>query len=228
MKTIGLIGGMSWESTIPYYSILNTQVNKALGKNHSAKCIIYSVDFQNIEELQYAGEWLKLEKELIKASKTLKTAGADCIVVCTNTMHKVVDTIEDEVGIPLIHIVDAIGDVITKEKKTRIGLLGTIFTMKEDFYRKRLEDKYGLEVIIPNIDDMDIVNRVIYSELVKGIINESSRNEYLRIMDKMKNDGAEGIILGCTEIGLLIKEYPLSLYDSTIIHANKAAEYCLS
>ena len=228
MKTIGLIGGMSWESTIPYYSILNTQVNKALGKNHSAKCIIYSVDFQSIEELQYSGEWVQLEKELIKASKALKAAGADCIVVCTNTMHKVVDNIEKETGIPLIHIVDAIGDVITKQEKTQIGLLGTVFTMKEDFYRKRLEDKYGLKVIIPNVNDMDIVNRIIYSELVKGIINESSKSEYLRIMDKMKNNGAEGIILGCTEIGLLIKEYPLTLYDSTIIHANKAAEYCLS
>lgn len=146
---------------------MNTQVNKALGKNHSAKCIIYSVDFQNIEEMQYAGKWLQLEKELIKASKALKAAGADCIVVCTNTMHKVVDNIERETGIPLIHIVDVIGDEITKERKKRIGLLGTIFTMKEDFYRKRLEDKYGIDVITPNGDNMGIVNKIIYYELVK-------------------------------------------------------------
>jgi len=227
MLTVGLIGGMSWESTAPYYSIINKDVNARLGRNHSAKCIVYSFDFQEIEDLQYAGEWDELERKLIAAGKSLKSAGAECLVVCTNTMHKVVDEMERSVGIPLIHIVDAIGEVILKEGRRKIGLLGTIFTMEEDFYRKRLTDKFGVNVIIPGKADRQIVNDVIYKELVKGIINETSRGEYLRIMDAMKNEGAEGIVLGCTEIGLLVREYELPLYDSTPIHAHKAAEFSL-
>jgi aspartate racemase len=227
MKTIGLLGGMSWESTAAYYSLINDSINAKLGKNHSSSCLVYSFDFQEIEELQYAGMWDELEARMIEGSRSLKAAGAECIVVCTNTMHKVVDRIEAEVGIPLLHIADAIGEAIARDEKKRIGLLGTIFTMEEDFYRRRLETKYGLEIVIPSREDRAKVNKVIYEELVKGIISESSRADYLRIMDAMKGEGVEGIILGCTEIGLLIDEYPLPLYDSTIIHAAKAVDFSL-
>lgn len=227
MRKIGLIGGMSWESTAAYYSVINSEVNARLGKNHSSECLVYSFDFQEIEELQYASQWEELENKLIQAAKALKTAGADCIVVCANTMHKVVDNIERIVGIPLLHIVDAIGEKIQQDHNKTVGLLGTKFTMEEDFYRKRLEDKYNLKVLLPNKDDIRIINDVIFKELVKGITRDSSRNEYLRIMNQMKDGGAQGIILGCTEIGLLIKEFPLSLYDSAIIHANRAVEFSI-
>lgn len=227
MKTIGLIGGMSWESTATYYSIINSRINTELGKNHSAQCIVYSFDFQAIEELQYAGRWAELEVELTKAAKALKAAGADFLVICTNTVHKVADNIEKEVGLPLLHIADVVGEAVKNDGLHRVGLLGTIFTMEEDFYVKRLESRFGLEVLIPEKDDRQIVNNIIFSELVKGIVKESSKNQYLQIMDKMKKRGAQGIILGCTEIGLLIKEYELPLYDSAILHANKAAQISL-
>ncbi|HOV93257.1 MAG TPA: aspartate/glutamate racemase family protein [Spirochaetales bacterium] len=227
MKTIGLIGGMSWESTATYYSIVNSRINTELGKNHSAQCIVYSFDFQTIEELQYAGRWAELEVELIKAANALKAAGADFLVICTNTVHKVADNIEKEVGLPLLHIADVVGEAVRNDGLYRVGLLGTIFTMEEDFYVKRLESRFDLEVLIPEKDDRQIVNNIIFSELVKGIVKESSKNQYLQIMDKMKERGAQGIILGCTEIGLLIKEYELPLYDSAILHANKAAKMSL-
>ncbi|HPG91217.1 MAG TPA: amino acid racemase [Rectinema sp.] len=227
MKTIGLIGGMSWESTVTYYSIINSRINAELGKNHSAQCIVYSFDFQNIEELQYAGKWAELEVELIKAAKALKAAGADFLVICTNTVHKVADNIEKEVGLPLLHIADVVGEAVQTDGRQRIGLLGTIFTMEEDFYVRRLESKFGLDVLVPEKNDRQVINNIIFSELVKGIVKERSKNEYLRIMDILKNQGAEGIVLGCTEIGLLIKEYDLPLYDSAVLHANKAATMSL-
>lgn len=227
MKTIGLIGGMSWESTATYYSIINSRINAELGKNHSAQCIVYSFDFQNIEELQYAGKWAELEVELIKAAKALKAAGADFLVICTNTVHKVADNIEKEVGLPLLHIADVVGEAVQTDGRQRIGLLGTIFTMEEDFYVRRLESKFGLDVLVPEKNDRQVINNIIFSELVKGIVKERSKNEYLRIMDILKNQGAEGIVLGCTEIGLLIKEYDLPLYDSAVLHANKAATMSL-
>ncbi|MBP6959292.1 MAG: aspartate/glutamate racemase family protein [Spirochaetia bacterium] len=227
MKTIGLIGGMSWESTVTYYSIINSRINAELGKNHSAQCIVYSFDFQNIEELQYAGKWAELEVELIKAAKALKAAGADFLVICTNTVHKVADNIEKEVGLPLLHIADVVGEAVQTDGRQRIGLLGTIFTMEEDFYVRRLESKFGLHVLVPEKNDRQVINNIIFSELVKGIVKERSKNEYLRIMDILKNQGAEGIVLGCTEIGLLIKEYDLPLYDSAVLHANKAATMSL-
>ncbi|HOI99448.1 MAG TPA: amino acid racemase [Rectinema sp.] len=227
MKTIGLIGGMSWESTATYYSIINSRINAELGKNHSAQCIVYSFDFQNIEELQYAGKWAELEVELIKAAKALKAAGADFLVICTNTVHKVADNIEKEVGLPLLHIADVVGEAVQTDGRQRIGLLGTIFTMEEDFYVRRLESKFGLHVLVPEKNDRQVINNIIFSELVKGIVKERSKNEYLRIMDILKNQGAEGIVLGCTEIGLLIKEYDLPLYDSAVLHANKAATMSL-
>ena len=228
MKTIGLIGGMSWESTATYYSIINSRVNAELGKNHSAQCIVYSFDFQTIEELQYAGRWAALEVELTKAAKALKTAGADFLVICTNTVHKVADNIEKEVGLPLLHIADVVGEAVQNDGLHRVGLLGTIFTMEEDFYVKRLESRFGLEVLVPERDDRQRINDIIYAELVKGITKESSKNEYLRIMNEMKGRGAQGVILGCTEIGLLIKDYDLPLYDSAILHANKAARMSLT
>ncbi|HNZ93523.1 MAG TPA: amino acid racemase [Rectinema sp.] len=227
MKTIGLIGGMSWESTVTYYSIINSRINAELGKNHSAQCIVYSFDFQNIEELQYAGKWAELEVELIKAAKALKAAGADFLVICTNTVHKVADNIEKEVGLPLLHIADVVGEAVQTDGRQRIGLLGTIFTMEEDFYVRRLESKFGLHVLVPEKNDRQVINNIIFSELVKGIVKERSKNEYLRIMDILKNQEAEGIVLGCTEIGLLIKEYDLPLYDSAVLHANKAATMSL-
>ena len=227
MKTIGSIGGMSWESTVTYYSIINSRINAELGKNHSAQCIVYSFDFQNIEELQYAGKWAELEVELIKAAKALKAAGADFLVICTNTVHKVADNIEKEVGLPLLHIADVVGEAVQTDGRQRIGLLGTIFTMEEDFYVRRLESKFGLDVLVPEKNDRQVINNIIFSELVKGIVKERSKNEYLRIMDILKNQGAEGIVLGCTEIGLLIKEYDLPLYDSAVLHANKAATMSL-
>ena len=227
MKVIGLIGGMSWESSREYYSIINKEVNARLGKNHSASCIMYSFDFQNIEELQYQGKWEQLEEEIIKAGKSLKSAGAEIVGLCTNTMHKLMDRFEEKVGIPFIHIADSIGEKIKKDGIKRVGLLGTIFTMEHDFYRKRIKDKQGIEVIVPEKEDRIEINRIIYTELVKGIIKEDSRMKYLEIMDKLKVHGAEGIILGCTEIGLLIKNYEIPIYDSTIVHAKKIVEESL-
>jgi len=165
--------------------------------------------------------------ELTKAAKALKAAGADFLVICTNTVHKVADNIQKEVGLPLLHIADVVGEAVQNDGLHRVGLLGTIFTMEEDFYVKRLESRFGLEVLIPEKDDRQIINNIIFSELVKGIVKESSKNEYLRIMNKLKEQGAEGIILGCTELGLLIKEYDLPLYDCAILHANKAAQMSL-
>lgn len=228
MKTIGLIGGMSWESTETYYSIINSEVNRRLGQNHSAKCILYSVDFQEIEALQYSGDWAALERLMLDAGEYLKRAGAEFLVVCTNTMHKVVGKMEEEVGVPLLHIGDAVGEAVRKDGKKTVGLLGTIFTMEEDFYRARLEEKFGLTVLVPDRADMDSINTIIFKELVKGIITESSRGKYVAAMEKMRKRGAEGIILGCTEIGSLITKYELPLYDSTILHAKKAAEYSIS
>lgn len=227
MKTIGLLGGMSWESTAVYYSMINNFVNGELHGNHSAKCVMYSFDFQEIENLQYSGNWERLEVEILNASSRLRDAGADCIVLCTNTMHKVADSIEKTVGLPLLHIADAVGEEIRKDGKRKVGLLGTIFTMEQDFYRGRLKQNCGIETIIPSAADMATVNSVIYEELVKGVIRESSRAEYRRIMDDLVARGAEGIILGCTEIGLLIDSYSEPLYDSTIIHARKAVNFCL-
>ncbi len=227
MKTVGLIGGMSWESTIPYYEIINKGINTQLGKNHSAKCIVYSVDFQEIEELQYSGDWDQLNKIIIDAGLCLKAAGADFIVLCTNTMHKVVNNFDNIVGIPLLHITDAIGQNINKFGIKKVGLLGTVFTMEQDFYKQRLINQYNLEVVIPQKNDREVINEIIYKELVKGIIKESSKDKFIKIMDKMKNEQIQGIILGCTEIGLLVNNYSLPLFDSTKIHAEKAIEMML-
>jgi aspartate racemase len=230
MKTIGMIGGMSWESSIEYYRIINEQVKDALGGLHSAKSLMYSVDFADIEELQRTGNWEEATRAMIDAAWRVEAGGADFIIICTNTMHKMAEDIESHIDIPLLHISDATGEVINMQGLHKVGLLGTRFTMEEDFYRGRLEQLHGLEVIIPDNNDREIVHKVIYKELVLGKINLASKDEYRRIIARLVEQGAEGIILGCTEIGLLIKEEDssVSLFDTTRIHAEAAVRYALA
>jgi aspartate racemase len=229
MKTIGLIGGMSWESSKLYYEILNLEVKKKLGGLHSAKCVMYSFDFEPIKQLQFEGKWDEAADLLIDAATKLEKAGADFIVIGTNTMHKLADKIEDKIAIPLLHIADATGDVIKKEGIKRVGLLGTGFTMEEAFYKQRLAERYGLEVMVPDKESRDIVHQVIFNELCRGEIKEKSKTEYLRIINKLIDNGAEAIILGCTEITLLIKQADcrVPVFDTTYIHAVTAVEYSL-
>lgn len=224
MKTIGLIGGMSWESSLEYYRIINEKVKKELGGLHSAKSILFSVDFEEIQILQHKGEWARLTDIMVDAAKNLKKAGADMIVICTNTMHKMADDVQNEITIPLLHIADATAESIQEHGMNKVGLLGTRFTMEQDFYKTRLSDKYGLDVITPGNDDMDIVHKIIYDELCLGRIVESSKKQFLRIIEILVNDGAEGIILGCTEIPLLVKQTDVSvpIFDTTNIHAERA------
>ncbi|ULQ59256.1 aspartate/glutamate racemase family protein [Brucepastera parasyntrophica] len=227
MKTIGLIGGMSWESSAQYYSFINRKINSELGNSSSAKCLMYSFNFQDIEEKQHAGKWDELKTLLYDTAEKLHAAGADFIVLCTNTMHKVMDNFEADTGIPFLHIGDAAGKALKKDGIKKTGLLGTRFTMEEDFYRKRLDEKYSIRTVIPENADRETVHRIIYEELVRGIISDTSRNELSGIMEKLIEAGAEGIILGCTEIGLLVKEADFKLYDSMIIHADEAVRAAL-
>ena len=224
MKTIGLIGGMSWESSSLYYSIINKEVRRLLGKSHSASCIMYSFDFQGIEEKQYAGQWEELEAEMVEAGMKLKSAGADFIVLCTNTMHKLMDHFEEKTGLPFLHIADVVAEEMAKDGLKTIGLLGTKFTMGEDFYKKRIHERYGMTVLVPDERDQEDVNRIIYKELVRGVVKKESRTKYEEVIDRLMERGAQGIILGCTEIGILIKKHRCPLYDTTPLHAVKAAE----
>ena len=192
MKTIGLIGGMSWESSAVYYSLVNQEVRARLGKSHSANCVLWSFDFQEIEELQYAGKWDILRDRMYDAGRGLKAAGADFAVLCTNTMHKVMDNFEADVGLPLLHIVDAAGEAVKAEGKTKIGLLGTKFTMEGGFYADRLRDRFGLEVLTPGPEDRAVVNDIIYTELVRGVVDDGSRKRYEAIIDKLAGRGAQG------------------------------------
>jgi aspartate racemase len=230
MKTIGLIGGMSWESSIEYYRILNETVKERLGGLHSAKCVMYSVDFAEIEVCQRDGEWAEAASQLVAAAQGLERAGAELVLLCTNTMHKVADEIQAGITIPLLHIADATAEKIRAASVGKVGLLGTRFTMEEDFYKGRLIQKHGLEVVVPDRPDREVIHRVIYDELVLGEIRPQSRRQYREIMDKLIRSGAEGIILGCTEIGLLIREKdsPVPVFDTTRIHALAAAEYALA
>ncbi|CQJ65376.1 resistance protein [Yersinia intermedia] len=230
MKILGLIGGMSWESTIPYYRMINQQVKEQLGGLHSAKIILYSVDFHEIEQLQAKGDWETAAQLLSDAAVSLKNAGADVIVVCTNTMHKVADDIEAASGLSLLHIADATAAQIKQQGINKIGLLGTRYTMEQDFYRGRLTEKHGIEVITPDSIDRESVNRIIYEELCLGVISETSRQEYRRIMGKLEQQGVQGIIFGCTEITLLVNAQDASVpvFDTTAIHACAAAEYALT
>ena len=229
MKTIGLIGGMSWESSIEYYRIINETVKAKLGGLHSAKSIMYSVDFADIEILQHQGQWAEAAQMLINAAKSLENSSADFIVLCTNTMHKVADDIQANVKIPLLHIADATAQLVKDSGIKKIGLLGTRFTMEEEFYKGRLSQKYGLIVNVPNAQEREIVHRVIYDELVIGEIRQHSKEQYIGIIEQMVDHGAEGVILGCTEIGLLIhkQDSQVPLFDTTRIHAEAAAEYAL-
>ncbi|MEA5083454.1 MAG: aspartate/glutamate racemase family protein [Lachnospiraceae bacterium] len=224
MKTIGLIGGMSWESTVSYYKIINETVKKELGGLHSAKCVLYSVDFNEIEDCQARGEWEKSGDILAGAAVSLEKAGADYIIICTNTMHKVVEKIQSKISIPILHIAEATADELEKNSITKVALLGTKYTMMQDFYKMKLINR-GIEVLVPDENDIEIVNSVIYNELCLGMVSEKSKMEYLRIVDKLTERGAEGIILGCTEIGLLLKQQDTTaqLFDTTVIHATKAA-----
>lgn len=228
MKTIGLIGGMSWESTVTYYKIINETVKERLGGFHSGKILLYSVDFAEIEECQEKGEWEKSAEILSEAAENLEKAGADFIVICTNTMHKVAGKIQENIKIPVIHIADATAHKLKQDGILKTALLGTKYTMTQDFYKEKLREN-GIEVLIPEEKDIEIVNHVIYEELCLGKILDSSRKEYIRIIDGLKEKGAQGVILGCTEIGLLIsqKDSPLPVYDTTEIHALSACEKAL-
>ena len=230
MKTIGLIGGMSWESTVPYYRQINEAIKTALGGLHSAKIVLYSVDFHDVEQLQQAGDWEAAGELMAAAARALQAAGADFLVLCTNTMHKVVPAIESAVTIPLLHIADPTAEAITRAGYTRVGLLGTRFTMEQAFYRDRLSAHHGLQVMIPNPADRDRVHRVIYGELCLGTVSADSRNEYRRIIADLVAQGAQAVILGCTEISLLIgpADSAVPLFDTTAIHAGKAAEWALA
>lgn len=230
MKTLGLIGGMSWESTVPYYRMINEHVKQQLGGLHSAKLFLYSVDFYEIEKLQMAGDWQQAGEILGNAARSLAHAGAEVIVVCTNTMHKVAGDIERIGGLPLLHIADATAEKIKGQGLRKIGLLGTRFTMEQDFYRGRLQEKHQIDVVTPDDADRAIVHRIIYDELCLGIIKEDSREEYRRIIGKLEQQGVEGIILGCTEITLLVsaEDARVAVFDTTAIHALAAAEFALT
>jgi len=229
MKTIGLLGGMSWESTLKYYRAINTGVQKALGGFHSAKLILYSFDFEPIEQLQAKGDWPGMARELSDAAQRVQEAGADFLLICTNTMHKVAPEIEATIQIPILHIADATADVLVNEGIKAVGLLGTAFTMEQAFYKERLANNYGLKVLVPDEDDRKIVHKVIFEELVLGKIEAESKTEYLRIIDSLAAQGAEGVILGCTEIGMLVNQSDTAvrLFDTTVIHAEKAVEYTI-
>jgi aspartate racemase len=230
MKTIGLLGGMSWESTVSYYRIINEEVRTRLGGQHSAKICLYSVNFDEIERLQHAGAWDKTADILTEAAGRIEGCGADFLVVCTNTMHKVVPEIEKKLSIPILHIADATAEAIVKKGLRTIGLLGTKFTMEQDFYKGRLEKNYGLKVVIPDSRDRDLVHHVIYDELCLGKVIPASQNAFLDIIRNMKDQGAGGVILGCTEIALLVhqEQTDTPLFDTTEIHALKSVEMALA
>lgn len=229
MKTIGLIGGMSWESSIGYYRIINERVRTRLGGLHSAKSLMYSVDFDEIEKLQRQGKWEELTALMVAAAKKLERGGADFILICTNTMHKMAEAVQKNIAVPLLHIADAAAEKVKAEGICKVGLLGTLFTMEESFYKGRLSDKYGLQVLIPDKAERERVHQVIFEELCMGKIRQSSKEEYIRIINRLAEKGAEGIILGCTEIGLLVgkNDVRVPLFDTTLIHAEAAVEYAL-
>jgi aspartate racemase len=229
MKTIGLLGGMSWESTLTYYRAINQGVKKALGGFHSAKIVMYSVDFEPIEKKMQAGDWADVAAILSDAAQKIQAAGADFLLICTNTMHNVAPTIEVAIDIPLLHIADATAAVLTKANIKSVGLLGTAFTMEQAFYKKRLMDRYGLQVLVPGEADRQTVHNVIFEELCLGRIEPASKAAYLRIIDDLADRGAEAVILGCTEIGLLIQQAdtPIKLMDTTVIHAQEAVAYAI-
>lgn len=230
MKTIGLLGGMSWESTLFYYRHINEGIRQRLGGLHSAQIAMYSVDFAPIEKLQHAGDWAGTAEILGAAAQKIEAAGADSLLICTNTMHKIAPEIADAITIPLLHIADATAEVMVASGIKKAGLLGTAFTMEQDFYKGRLRDTYGLEVLTPDDNDRRIVHEIIYQELCRGEINARSKAEYLRIIAKLAAQGAEAVILGCTEITMLVQQADteVKLLDTTAIHAQKAVDFALN
>ena len=230
MKTIGLIGGMSWESTIPYYRQINETIKERMGGLHSAKIVLYSVDFHEIERLQHAGDWEAAGAVLAQAARSLEAAGADFLVLCTNTMHKVAPDIEAAVRIPLLHIADPTAVELKRAGHSTVGLLGTRFTMEQAFYRDRLSERHGLRVIVPGPQDRETIHRIIYQELCLGVVTATSRSEYRRVIESLASQGAQAIILGCTEISLLVNQQDsaVPLFDTTAIHARAAAEKALA
>ena len=229
MKVIGLIGGMSWESTAEYYRIINETVKERLGGHHSAKILLYSVNFSEIVGLQQDGRWQEATEFICEAARRVELGGADCILICTNTMHKMAAEVQRAVVIPLLHIADATAMEIKKKGIGQVALLGTKYTMEEEFYKGRLRMKYGFEVLIPPEEDRNIVNQIIYDELCLGKIEEESKRHFVRIINSLRERGGEGVILGCTEISLLIKDKdsPLELFDTTTIHARAAVDFAL-
>lgn len=229
MKTIGLLGGMSWESTVGYYREINQGVKASLGGLHSAKIAMYSVDFEPIEKLQHAGDWDGTAAILSEAAKGIEAAGANFLLICTNTMHEVAPEIEKHISIPILHIADATAEVIKEKKLKTVGLLGTAFTMERKFYKDRLTEKHGINVLTPSDEDRKIVHDVIYQELCLGKIEASSKQEYIRIINKLSQSGAEAVILGCTEIGMLVGQADTAvlLLDTTAVHAQKAVEQAI-
>ncbi|MBP2471436.1 aspartate racemase [Crossiella equi] len=229
MRTIGLLGGMSWESSAVYYQLVNEEVRRRLGGLHSAKCVLYSVDFAEIERLQHAGDWTAAGARLAEAGKALASAGADFLVLCTNTMHKVAQDLEAAVDIPLLHLADTTAKAVREHGIRRVGLLGTAFTMEQSFYRDRLAS-HGLDVLVPNGADRALVHRVIYEELCQGVVREDSRTAYQAVLDRLANRGAQGVILGCTEIELLIgpADHPLPTFPTTRLHALAAVDHALA
>lgn len=230
MKTIGLIGGMSWESSVVYYQLINRQIKEQLGGLHSCRSLMYSVDFDEIARLQHQDDWDTLTEIMVDAAQRLEKGGADFIVLCTNTMHKMAKDIEQNTSIPFLHIADATAQEIKKHRFSKVGLLGTKFTMEGDFLKGRLQEKHKIETIIPDQQARERVHTIIYEELIKGIFTENSRQEYLRIIQQLAADGAEGVILGCTEIPLLVssKDTDIPLFDTTTIHASQAVAFALS
>jgi len=230
LKTIGLIGGMSWESTQFYYQQINRAVRERLGGLHSAKILLHSVDFAPIEQLQHAGDWPATADILSNAAKSLEAGGADFFLICTNTMHKVADQVCNSVSIPLLHIADATGRVLQNDGIKRVGLLGTGFTMEQDFYKGHISENYGIEVVVPDAADIKRVHDIIYQELCLGEIRDSSRKVYLEVVEHLREQGCEAIILGCTEIGMLVKQSDtdIRLYDTTEIHAQAAVDWALA
>jgi aspartate racemase len=230
MKTIGIIGGMSWESTAEYYRLINLGIKNTLGGLHSAKIILYSVDFAEVEELQHEGRWDEAATILRSAAEAVEAGGADCLLIATNTMHIVADKVESAVDIPLLHIADCTAQALRADGITKVGLLGTRFTMSEDFYQGRLTDQFNIKVLTPSIDAQEEVHRVIYDELCHGEINIDSKKSYLEVVHDLHMQGAEAVILGCTEISMLLgaNDTLVPLYDTTAIHAQKAVEFALS
>ncbi len=229
MKTIGMIGGMSWESTLEYYRIMNQAVKEKLGGFHSAQCILYSVDFEDVEKMQHRGDWDSLTRLMIEAAQNVKKGGADFLVICTNTMHKMADAVQSATQIPLLHIADVTAEAVKQKGQNRVGLLGTKFTMEQDFYKGRLKDLHGIDVLIPEDEERQTIHDILYNELCLGEIRQLSREKFQSIIQNLVVRGAQGIVLGCTEIPLIVRQedYKIPLYDTTSLHALAAVEFAL-